>query len=181
MCNGKKKKGTVFLLGGLFGKTAALPTAAEPSKGFEGALTSPLLKPLPSLPTSYFLSYAGTPHLPLPDHQRPAAELRSGLASGPWETFYQGARSRQTRWKRCTLGTLTPQHLFFLPCLYGPGDPPPHGRHPSDRLRICASAGHSQGCGCHPALRRILTAHVEEILVVFEGGSQFDTTGYKFC
>lgn len=51
----------------------------------------------------------------------------------------------------------------------------------SDRLRICACAGQSQGCGCHPALRRILTAHVEEILVVVEGGSQFDTTGRKFC
>lgn len=93
-----KKKETVFLLGGLFGKTAALPTAASLQKALKER--SPLLSLNHSIPLNELLPLIfrnTSPALTQPLlSNRTAPELRSGLYPSPWEMFNQGALSPPT-------------------------------------------------------------------------------------
>lgn len=119
MCNGKKKKEkkeTVFLFGGLFGKTAALPTAASLQRALKGCSPllslSPPISPNELLPLVLGSNSPASPRPPSPDHT--AAELWSGLHSGSWETFSQGALNplAHTSSKHSAPGSSTFRHFW---------------------------------------------------------------------
>ena len=103
-----EKKETVFLLGGLFGKTAALPTAASLQRPLKEC--SPLLSLNPSIPPNELLPLVfrntspASPRPPPPNHT--AVMLRSELCSGPWEMFNQRALSPPTRTQNSALREL---------------------------------------------------------------------------
>lgn len=135
---------TVFLLGGLFGKTAALPTAASLQKALKES--SPLLSLNPSiLPNELLPLVSGNltclPLSPPFDRRRPTARLQ-GCGRGVMHRSMGNVQSRRPQSTHtetgCTLGTLT--FLTFVFLLY-------YGCNPACdvRLRTRASAQHTSG------------------------------------
>lgn len=127
----QRKKKTVFLFGGLFGKTAALPTAASLQRALKECSPllslSPPVSPNELLPLVLGSNSPASPRPPSSNHT--AAELWSGLHSGSWEMFSQGALNppAHTSSKQSALGSLTFQHflhVFIMAVTL------PHGRRP---------------------------------------------------
>lgn len=139
------KKKTVFLLGGLFGKTAALPTAASPSKGFEKVLTSPLLKsfhPSKRATSSHIQEHLTclSPTTTVQPHCCKAAVRVMLRSMGNVQS--RSPQSTHTHSKQCTLGTLTSQHVFIISVTLL------HGLHPV--TGICGPARHRRAVGVIP-------------------------------
>lgn len=141
-CAMEKKKETVFLFGGLFGKTAALPTAASLQRGLKEC--SPLLSLTSSISPSERLPLvlgSNSPASPRPPpSNRAAAELWSGWHSGSWEMFSQGALNppAHTSSKQSTSGSFGFQRYLHV-CVVSV--PLPHGRRPATDLESVSAGG----------------------------------------
>lgn len=140
-CAMEKKKRLFSCWGGLFGKTAALPTAASLQRALE---CSPLLSLSPSISPNKLLplvlgsiSPASPP--PPPSHHS-AAELWSGLPSGSWEMFSQGALNPPTHMssKQSAPGSLTFQHFLHVFII---SVKMPHGCRPLTKLKSASASG----------------------------------------
>lgn len=137
----------------------------------------------PSIPLNELLPLIcriTSPASPRPPPSNPtAAKLRSGLCSGSREMFSEGGFSLHTLTENSSFGNFNLS--VFVKRLYHLCNPAPW---PSSGYKlcrgICCSVCHHRGRGCHPFLRRILTAHVGEIFLVFESRSELDIRGYKF-
>lgn len=146
LCNGKKK--TVFLFGGLFfGKTAALPTAASLQRALKECSPllslSPPVSPNELLPLVLGSNSPASPRPPSSNHT--AAELWSGLHSGSWETFSQGALNppAHTSSKQSAPGSLTFRHFLHV---FITAVTLPHGRRPVTDVKNASASG----CGSCP-------------------------------
>lgn len=105
----KKKRETVFLLGGVFGKTAALPTAASLQRALKER--SPLLSLNSSIPPNELLPLAfrnASPASPRPPpSNRTAAKAALGVALGFMGNVQsRSPQSTHTRSKQSTRGEL---------------------------------------------------------------------------
>lgn len=175
LCNGKKKeeKRPFFLLGGLFGKTAALPTAANLQRVLKEH--SPLFSLNPSMPLNELLPL-------IPRNGSPAFQAAVWVVLMSMGNVPQGIPPVQPLPENTTLWEV--QHFShvciiavillldsFHPVLKEFVSLPAivvQGYHPSFSLSLSLS------------LKLILTAHVGEIFLVFENRSQRDIGGYKF-
>lgn len=157
----KKKRDCFPVRGGFFGKTAALPTAASLQRALE---CSPLLSLSSSISPNKLLplvlgSISPASPRPPPSHHS-AAELWSGLRSGSWEMFSQGALNPPTHTssKQSAPGSLTFQHFLhvFIIC--------------KDTTWL-PSSGKVKECVCQwrgVFSSHILTAHARQIFLIFE-------------
>lgn len=169
-CATEKKKDCFPVRGAFCGKPRlCLPQPAFKELWSSAHLSSPEV--LPSLPTSYFLSYRGVIHLRLhpsppthpprpPSSNHTAAELWSGLHSGSWETFSQGALNppAHTSSKQSAPGSLTFRHFLHV---FITAVTLPHGRGPvTDAKNASAS-----GLGSRPHTHLDFT---REVFLIFE-------------
>lgn len=169
------KKETVFLLGGLFGKTAALPTAASLQRPLKEC--SPLLSLNPSIPPNELLPLISRNTSPASPRPPPSNHTAASCGQG-YAQVHGKCSIKEPSVHPHTLKTVHSGNFnlaAFFACLYHlfnltawPSS--------SKNLWLCLL---SQGCGCHPFLRRILTAHVAEIFLVYKNRSQFGIGGYK--
>lgn len=175
LCNGKKKKKrgkeTVFPVRGAFGKTAALPTAANLQRVLKER--SPLFSLNPSMPLNKLLPL-------IPRNGSPASQAAVWVVLMSMGNVPQGSPPVQPLPENTTLWEV--QHFShvciiavillldsFHPVLKEFVSLPAivvRGYHPSFSLSL--------------SLKLILTAHVGEIFLVFENRSQRDIGGYKF-
>lgn len=159
-CAMGKKKETVFLLGGLFGKTAALPTAASLQRASKEC--SPLLSLNPSIPPNEQLPLVCRNISPASPRPRSFQPHRRKAAVGVALGFMGNVQSRNpqsthTHSKQHSLGTLTSQHISHVFLISVTSQ---HGLNPVTKLKNLLLCLPRRGCGCYSFLRRILTAHV---------------------
>lgn len=151
-CAMEKKKGDCFPVRGAFWENRGSAYRSQPSKGFEGALTSPLLKffhPSKRATSSHIRERFTCRSLTTAVQPHGCKKPRSGLCSGSWEMFNQGALSPPTHTPNSPLGgTLTSRHILhvFIISLT-----PPHGLHPAMKSRNLWLCPLLQGSSRSPA------------------------------
>lgn len=172
LCNGKKreKKRPFFLLGGLFGKTAALPTAANLQRVLKER--SPLFSLNPSMPLNELLPL-------IPRNGSPASQAAVWVVLMSMGNVPQGSPPVQPLPENTTLWEVQHfSHVCIIAVILLLDS-----FHPllKEFVSLPAIAGpRISSIFFALSLKLILTAHVGEIFLVFENRSQRDIGGYNF-